>query len=40
MPVHDTGRVMDDFLTDLRAVVADVGATRTEDRATNYAALE
>ena len=32
--------VIDDFLTDLRACVAEVGGARTDDRSTNYATLE
>jgi glutamate/tyrosine decarboxylase-like PLP-dependent enzyme len=32
--------VVDDFLTDLRACVAKVAGTRTDDRSTNYATLE
>ena len=32
--------VVDDFLTDLRACIAEVGAARTDDRSTNYATLE
>jgi sphinganine-1-phosphate aldolase len=39
MPIHD-GPVMDEFLTDLRAVVEEVGTARVTDRSTNYAALE
>lgn len=39
-PVHDTGTVLDDFVADLRAVVAEVGVARAEDRSTNYAVLE
>ncbi|HET9730170.1 MAG TPA: aminotransferase class V-fold PLP-dependent enzyme [Acidimicrobiia bacterium] len=32
--------VVDDFLHDLTACIADVGASRTDDRSTNYATLE
>jgi sphinganine-1-phosphate aldolase len=32
--------VVDDFLADLRACVAEVGDARTDDRSTNYATLE
>jgi sphinganine-1-phosphate aldolase len=39
MPIHD-GPVMDEFLDDLAAVVAEVGTSRTDDRSTNYAAME
>lgn len=39
-PVHDTGTVLEEFLADLRAVVAEVGVARAEDRSTNYAVLE
>jgi hypothetical protein len=31
---------MDEFLDDLVAVVAEVGTGRTDDRSTNYAAME
>ena len=34
------GSVVDEFLADLRTVVDDLGAARTDDRSTNYAALE
>ena len=40
MPVHDTGTVLDEFHSDLRAVVEEVGTARVTDRTTNYAALE
>lgn len=39
-PIQDTGTILDDFLTDLRAVVAEVGRGRADDRSTNYAVLE
>lgn len=39
-PIQDTGTIMDDFLRDLQEVVAEVGTARTDDRSTNYAALE
>lgn len=39
-PIQDTGTIMDDFLQDLREVVAAVGTKRADDRSTNYAALE
>lgn len=39
-PVHDTGTVLEEFVTDLRAALDDIGATRAEDRSTNYAVME
>jgi sphinganine-1-phosphate aldolase len=39
-PLHDTGSILDDFATDLAAVVAEVGTSRTDDRSTKYAVLE
>jgi glutamate/tyrosine decarboxylase-like PLP-dependent enzyme len=39
-PVHDTGTVLEEFVTDLRASLDDIGATRAEDRSTNYAVME
>jgi hypothetical protein len=32
--------MVDEFLTDLQAAVAQVGARRLDDRSTNYATLE
>ena len=40
MPIQGDGPVMEEFLTDLAAIVAEVGTARTDDRPTNYAALE
>jgi sphinganine-1-phosphate aldolase len=39
-PVHDTGTVLDEFLTDLRDALRAIGAARAEDRGTNYAVME
>jgi glutamate/tyrosine decarboxylase-like PLP-dependent enzyme len=39
-PVHDTGTVLEDFLADVRAGLAAIGATPAADRSTDYAVLE